>query len=215
MTTYPDFARTPTRAPGLRSDNGVPFMSALLSGALIGGTSGLIVTGSVAVLGGDLLAWLPGIGFGGAVIASVVATVDWFRQRERYHQTIWARELASGEDHNGDGQIGRPRAHGMIVNTPAQPDQGAVMAEQTAAMIRAIYARKSTTYASVRRLLPDLERDDYDAIRDELIKAGLARWIGSGRSHGWQPVDMPVERMLAEARKRIVWLAPLPSPTAE
>lgn len=219
-TAVSDIARTPTRAPGLRADNGVPLTSALISGGLIATAAALTIGGPLLYItyrvGGDL--WAVGIGVlsGAAVVGTIVATVDWFRQRDRYHETIWARENVTGQDHDGDGIIGRPRAHGMTVNPrgEAQPDPAQVMAEQTAAMLRAIYARKSTTYASVRRLLPDLERDDYDAIRDELIKAGLARWIGNGRSHGWQPTDLPLEKMLAEARKRIVWLAAFPSPTA-
>lgn len=218
QTIAPEIARTPTRAPGLRADNGVPFASALISGGLVASTAAVGLGGIVVYVvyrrGGDL--WLAALGVvvGWLVLGLSVATLDWFRQRARYHETIWARETASGQDHDGDGSVGRPRAHGMTVNAPATPDPRVVMADLTAAMIRAIYAGRSTTYASLRRALPELERADYESVRDELIKAGLARWVGGGRSHGWQPAELPIDRMLAEARKRIVWIAPTPSPTA-
>lgn len=211
MADYPLTVETPIRPPSVGADVRQPLISAAISGALIGGLFAGAVCGIALLAGADPAAWLPVGGFCGAFLALAVTTYDWFTQRAAAATTIWSVEKRTGADLDGDGQIGRP--HGMTTNVPAQPDPAAAMQEKTAAMLAAIWATNSTTFSSIRGRT-GLDRDDYNEIRDQLIRAGIAAWIGGGRSHGWQPapgLDLSTAQRTAE--KKIVWLpAPTPRP---
>jgi len=202
---------TPIRPPSVAADAHLPIASAAISGGLVATTAAAAAAGLAILTGSDLARLAPIIGLGWLLTALGVTTYDWFRQRAAAQDAIWATETRQNEDLDGDHQIGRP--HGMIVSADPAPDPVAAMQEKTAAMLDAIWATGSTTHSTIRARC-GLDRDDYNEIRDQLIAAGIAAWIGAGRSHGWQPapgLDLPTAQRIAE--KKIVWLpAPTPRP---
>lgn len=110
--------------------------------------------------------------------------------------TIHALERWAKKDFNGDGFQGQPPERIVLVNAA----RGVPPAPEDARRQQLIYFIKGCAVnASERRWLPDLG-DLYAEFRDQLIKAGWARWKHpNAPQQGWELAATP-EEIIANIR---------------
>jgi len=185
--------QAPARAAGLVSDVAVPFLQSLLTGVLLGGVVSFVVSRSQ--WGGDV-----GILFVGLVL--VVACLCWLVLLGQHRALLWATERLTGQDLDGDRQLGKPRERLVVVNAERErrSNEGAAQEARVSQFVDFV-SRLPMRGTSLRAWEKHLGRDVYCEYRDVLFRLGWAAWRSDDQRQGWELV-VPVEHILTRVRVR-------------
>lgn len=170
---------TPTRAPAALADVGVPLMRAIISGLFVGSTMTAI---AFAVLRLPVWPWREWL-----AVVMLSATVAWLRDSAWAQSTIWRHEQTTGQDLDGDGEVGKPDVRLLPINPRAGQAAQARQAEREYREAFARFIHGCESDSSLRRWEREIGREQYETWRDTLIASGYAAWANE-RDHraGWR-----------------------------
>lgn len=179
----------PARPASWAADLGVPLGQAVATGALLGGLVGF-VAGRAGYRDWPAL-WL-GVGL-------VVACCAWLLLLGQTRRLLWAAERLTGRDLDGDRRLGKPAERVIVVNAGQAPDPERADQDGRRSRFAAFVAALPIRGTSARTWEGELGRAEYQAFRDVLLRAKLARWCSldpAGRPNerrGWELTVDPAE----------------------
>lgn len=180
-TTAPLVTRhTPIFQTSTAANVTVPLQQAAVSGALCASAVIMVGAGLVRVAGADLLAYAPTLALIWFGLALLLTAYFWFRCLAAAEEALWKREIATGEDENGDGQLGKPRAHPVMVGARPEPEPEADWLTLAQWFVMTSFRLGTTAERIlVGKAKPDglpLTQAEYDELRDTAIWGRYAAW---------------------------------------
>jgi len=183
---------TPTRAPGIAADVLTPLFQAIITGALLAGVIAFVL-GQM-----DYEGKLSPVFFGVWLSIAALAWLFLLSDTRRLLRTI---EELTGQDIDGDGQVGKPQERYIAVNAPQAREEAQAIAEadekaQVASELSEFVARIPTHGTDSRTWEPRIGRERYQTFRALLLEMGWAAWNNpQEKRQGWRLV-LPVRTIL-------------------
>lgn len=190
LTAHPVTRHTPVFQTSTAANVAVPLQQAAVSGVLCASTVVMVAAGLVRMAGQDLLAAAPTLALGWFGMALVLTAYFWFRCLAAAEEALWKREIATGEDLDGDGQLGKPRAHPVMVGARPEPEPEADWLSLAQWFVQTSFRLgKTAERYLVGKPKPDglaLTQAEYDELRDTAITGRYAAWKVPGAPlQGW------------------------------
>lgn len=163
---------TPVRVAGLVPDVVVPLAQALLTGALLAALVVFLLGELAPNFDGNRWAvWF--------ALALAITAAAWLLLLSDTRRLLWGIEVLTGQDLDGDAQIGRPEVEEKLVIVNAeQSAQKSAQREKSerASEFYRFVADLPARGTAARSWEKKLGRDVYQQYRDALIRLGWARW---------------------------------------
>ena len=160
----------PARPASFVADVVVPLVQSLVTGALLGGLA-------VFLLGELAPSWDVDPFKVWAGVALAISTLAWLVLLGQTRRLLWAVEKLTGQDLDGDRQVGKPQERVVIVGAGKAQEQAAQREnEQRASQFAQFVAGIPIKGTAIRSWESELGRDTYQEYRDALIRLGWARW---------------------------------------
>lgn len=190
QTIAPVVRHTPVFQTSTAANVTVPLQQATVSGALCASALVMVGAGLVRLAGQDLLAFVPILFVGWFGVALLLTAYFWFRCLAAAEEALWKREIATGEDENGDGQLSRPKAHPVMIGARPEPEPEADWLTLADWFVKTSFRLHTTAERYlVGKPKPDglpLTQAEYDELRNTAIRGRYAAWKVPGAPlQGW------------------------------